>query len=107
GVMVTGSKSNVHPSLYDGDPSEANGPYDPARDATTLPMIRKALERGGPLLAICRGIQELNVALGGTLGTEIQEREGSLDHRAPVSDNQDQRFAIHTTIFINPGNVPA
>ena len=83
GVMVTGSKSNVHPSLYGGDASEANGPYDPARDATTLPLIRRAIERGVPLLAICRGIQELNVALGGTLGTEIQEREGSLDHRAP------------------------
>ncbi len=85
GVMVTGSKSNVHPSLYGGDPSEANGPYDPARDATTLPLIRKAVERGVPLLAICRGIQELNVALGGTLATEIQEREGALDHRAPAA----------------------
>ena len=74
--MVTGSKSNVHPSLYGGDASEANGPYDPARDATTLPLIRKAIERGVPLLAICRGIQELNVALGGTLATEIQERDG-------------------------------
>ena len=102
--MVTGSKSNVHPSLYGGEASEANGPYDPARDATTLPLIRKAIERGVPLLAICRGIQELNVALGGTLATEIQEREGSLDHRAPVSDDQDQRFAIHQTISIKPGS---
>ena len=104
GVMVTGSKSNVHPSLYGGDASEANGPYDPARDATTLPLIRRAIERGVPLLAICRGIQELNVALGGTLGTEIQEREGTLDHRAPVSDKQDERFAIHQTISIKPGS---
>src|SRR5262245_27790758 len=46
GVMVTGSKSNVHPSLYGGDASEANGPYDPARDSTTLPLIRRAIERG-------------------------------------------------------------
>ncbi|MER9137477.1 gamma-glutamyl-gamma-aminobutyrate hydrolase family protein [Mesorhizobium sp. M0051] len=104
GVMVTGSKSNVHPSLYGGDASEANGPYDPARDATTLPLIRRAIERGVPLLAICRGIQELNVALGGTLGTEIQEREGSLDHRAPVSDNQDERFGIRQTVTIKPGS---
>ncbi|WP_163311894.1 gamma-glutamyl-gamma-aminobutyrate hydrolase family protein, partial [Enterobacter cloacae] len=66
GVMMTGSKSNVHPSLYGGDASEANGPYDTDRDATTLPLIRKAIERGVPLLAICRGIQEMNVALGGT-----------------------------------------
>ena len=104
GVMVTGSKSNVHPSLYGGDASEANGPYDPARDATTLPLIRKAIERGVPLLAICRGIQELNVALGGTLATEIQEREGSLDHRAPASDNQDERFGIRQKVSIKPGS---
>ena len=104
GVMITGSKSNVHPSLYGGDASEANGPYDPARDATTLPLIRRAIERGVPLLAICRGIQELNVALGGTLGTEIQERPGSLDHRAVVSDSQDERFKIHQTVTIKPGS---
>lgn len=103
GVMLTGSKSNVNPELYGGDASEANGPYDPDRDATTLPLIRKAIERGVPLLAICRGIQELNVALGGTLATEIQEREGSLDHRAPVSDNQDERFAIRQSVSIKPG----
>lgn len=104
GVMMTGSKSNVHPSLYGGDASEANGPYDPDRDATTLPLIRRAIERGVPLLAICRGIQEMNVALGGTLATELQERPGSLDHRAPVSDNQDERFAIHQSISIKPGS---
>lgn len=103
GVMLTGSKSNVHPSLYGGDASEANGPYDPARDATTLPLIRKAIDYGVPLLAICRGIQELNVALGGTLATEIQEREGILDHRAPVSDLQDERFAIRQPVRIKEG----
>ncbi len=103
GVMLTGSKSNVNPELYGGDASEANGPYDPDRDATTLPLIRRAIERGVPLLAICRGIQELNVALGGSLATEIQEREGSLDHRAPVSDNQDERFAIRQNVSIKPG----
>ncbi|HTV68397.1 MAG TPA: gamma-glutamyl-gamma-aminobutyrate hydrolase family protein [Rhizobiaceae bacterium] len=104
GVMVTGSKSNVHPSLYGEKATEANGPYDPARDATTLPMIRMAIERGVPLLAICRGIQELNVALGGTLATEIQERPGSLDHRAPESDDQDERFAIRQPVTIKPGS---
>jgi putative glutamine amidotransferase len=104
GVMVTGSKSNVHPSLYGGVPSEADGPYDPARDSTTLPLIRKAVEQGVPLLAICRGIQEMNVALGGTLATEIQEREGAIDHRAPRSENQDERFAIRQTVSIRPGS---
>ncbi len=102
GVMFTGSKSNVHPSLYGQEATEDNGPYDPDRDATTLPLIRRAIERGVPLLAICRGIQEMNVALGGTLATEIQDLPGRADHRAPVSDNQDERFAIHQTISIKP-----
>lgn len=104
GVMITGSKSNVHPSLYGEEATEANGPYDPARDATTLPLIRRAIERGVPLLAICRGIQELNVALGGSLAAEIQDRPGALDHRAPVSDNQDERFAIRQPVRIEPGS---
>lgn len=104
GVMITGSKSNVYPALYGGDPSEANGPYDHDRDATTLPLIRRAIERGVPLLAICRGIQELNVALGGTLHTEVQDIEGRLDHRAPASDSQDERFAIRQRISIKPGS---
>lgn len=104
GVMLTGSKSNVNPELYGGHASEENGPYDSDRDATTLPLIRMAIERGVPLLAICRGIQELNVALGGTLETEIQERDGRMDHRAVVSDNQDERFAIHQTVTIKPGS---
>jgi len=104
GVLMTGSKTNVYPDLYGGDSSEANGPYDHDRDATTLPLIRKAIERGIPLLAICRGIQEMNVALGGTLITEIQEMEGRLDHRAPVSDDQDERFGIRQTVSIKPGS---
>jgi len=104
GVLITGSSSNVHPSHYGGEVSEVNEPYDQARDATTLPMIRKAIGAGLPLLAICRGIQELNVALGGTLATEIQEREGSLDHRAPMSDEQDERFAIRQTVSVRPGS---
>ena len=104
GVMLTGSKSNVDPELYGGERSEQNGPYDPRRDATTLPLIRKAIEQGIPLLAICRGIQELNVALGGTLATEIQEREGMLDHRAPESPSQDERFAIRQPVSIKAGS---
>jgi putative glutamine amidotransferase len=102
GVLLTGSKSNVHPSIYGGEPSEANGPYDEARDQTTIPLIRRGIERGVPLLAICRGLQELNVALGGTLATEIQNLPGRLDHRPPQSDSQDERFAIRQTVMIRP-----
>ena len=104
GVLVTGSKSNVHPSLYGAEPSAAHEPYDPARDATSLPLIRRAIERGVPLLAICRGIQELNVALGGTLATEIQDLDGRMDHRAPHSDEQAERFAIRHPVRIKPGS---
>ena len=82
GVLATGSRSNVNPQIYGGEATEANGPYDPERDATTLPLLRRAVERGVPVFAICRGMQELNVALGGTLETEIQELEGVDDHRA-------------------------
>lgn len=104
GVLVTGSKSNVHPSLYGMEPTEAHEPFDPARDATSLPLIRRAIELGVPLLAICRGIQELNVALGGTLATEIQELAERIDHRAPQSDNQTERFAIRHPVGIKPGS---
>lgn len=104
GVMITGSKSNVHPSLYGREATEENGPYDPGRDATSIPMIHAALTRGVPLLCICRGIQELNVALGGTLATEIQNLDGILDHRAAVSDSQDERFAIRQTATVKAGS---
>lgn len=103
GVMMTGSKSNVYPPLYGGEATEENGPYDRDRDATTLPLIRLAVERGVPLLAICRGIQEMNVALGGTLDSEIQDIEGRIDHRAPETGDQDVRFAIRQKVEIRPG----
>lgn len=102
GVLITGSKSNVHPSLYGAEPDAAYEPYDNARDATSLPLIRAAIEKGVPLLAICRGIQELNVALGGTLATEIQELEGRIDHRSPPGESQDERFAIKHSVKLAP-----
>ncbi|MBM21567.1 MAG: gamma-glutamyl-gamma-aminobutyrate hydrolase [Stappia sp.] len=103
GVLMTGSRSNVHPSLYGGEASERNGPYDPRRDATTLPLIRRTLERGLPFFAICRGLQETNVALGGTLVGEVQEIEGRRDHRAPEAETQDQRFALAHHVEVRPG----
>lgn len=102
GVMATGSKTNVHPQHYDVEPSVAHEPFDEARDATAIPLLRRAVERGVPLLAICRGFQELNVALGGSIATEIQELEGKLDHRAAVSDDQKVRFRIHQPVHVKP-----
>jgi putative glutamine amidotransferase len=94
GVLLTGSRSNVHPTHYGEEPSERHEPYDHDRDATTLKLIPMAIEMEVPLFAICRGFQELNVALGGTLVTEAQERPGSLDHRAPLGPPNDERFKL-------------
>lgn len=100
GVLITGSRTNVHPALYGTEPSPAHEPYDPARDALTLPLIRQAVDAGSPTFCICRGIQEMNVALGGTLATEIQEREGTDDHRMQPSDDADLRFAIRHPVAV-------
>ena len=86
GVLFPGSRSNVHPARYGEAPTADAEPFDPRRDATTLPLIHAVLARGVPLFAICRGMQELNVALGGTLIPEVQKLEGRHDHRAPPGD---------------------
>ena len=81
GLFLTGSPSNVEPHHYAGEPSRPGTWHDPERDATTLPLIRAALARGTPLLAVCRGFQELNVVLGGTLHQHVHEIEGYHEHR--------------------------
>jgi putative glutamine amidotransferase len=104
GVLVSGSASNVHPSFYGRQATDADGPFDTARDATTLPLIRRAIDRAIPLLAICRGIQELNVALGGTLASEIQEQPGIWDHRKPADVDRDGMYAIRQSVFVKEGS---
>jgi putative glutamine amidotransferase len=103
GILMTGAVSNVHPPHYGEEPTADHEPYDHARDATTLALIKKVIERGIPLFCICRGFQELNVALGGTLETELQRGEGRLDHRAPQSPDTDVRYAPQHMIAITPG----
>ena len=103
GVLFPGSRSNVHPARYGEAPTADAEPFDPRRDATTLPLIHAVLARGVPLFAICRGMQELNVALGGTLIPEVQKLEGRHDHRAPPGDDQDARFAIRQDVAIVGG----
>ena len=82
GLLLSGSPSNVHPSHYDGGESLTPEHHDLERDATTLRLIPEAIARGMPILAICRGIQELNVALGGTLHQKVHEVPQRMDHRA-------------------------
>ncbi len=92
GVLMTGAVSNVHPPHYGEAPSVDHEPYDPLRDNLSLELIRRCLARKMPMFCICRGFQELNVALGGTLETELQRREGRLDHREPDHGSMDERF---------------
>jgi putative glutamine amidotransferase len=107
GILLTGSRTNVHPSRYGASADPQAEPHDDARDAMAMPLIKAAIQRGVPLLAICRGMQELNVALGGSLFSEVQEIEGRSDHRAPQSDQQEERFAIRHDLHIAPGGVLA
>jgi putative glutamine amidotransferase len=107
GVLLSGSRSNVHPTRYGTPATPKSEPHDPRRDAVTVPLIAATLRRGVPLFAICRGMQELNVSLGGTLIAEVREEPGRADHRAPVSDDADVRFAISHEVAIVPGGMLA
>lgn len=103
GILLTGSRSNIHPNRYDTAAGPKSEPYDNARDALSLPLIKAALQRGVPLFAICRGMQELNVSLGGSLFPDLHEVEGRIDHRAPQSESRDERFAIRQDVNLVPG----
>jgi putative glutamine amidotransferase len=100
GLLLPGSPSNVHPSHYDGGDSLTPEHHDLERDATTLRLIPEALARGMPLLAICRGIQELNVALGGTLHQTVHAVPGRMDHR-PEPGTLEERYAPRHLVFLS------
>ncbi len=90
GLLMTGSPSNVHPSHYGREDLEPVAkPFDPARDAISLAMIRGAVERGVPLFCICRGFQEMNVALGGSLHPRLHVLEDRRDHRSLATGERD------------------
>jgi putative glutamine amidotransferase len=105
GLLLTGSPSNVEPSHYGGPPSREGTLHDPDRDATTLPLIREAVRRDLPVLAICRGIQELNVALGGTLHQRIFEMPERFNHRRRRNPNipDDERYGPAHPVALTPG----
>lgn len=107
GLLLTGSPSNVHPSHFGEDVYDASLPLDPERDAWTLPLVPKALGRGLPFFAICRGAQETNVALGGSLHQAVHELEGYLDHRDPDDEPLDVQYAPAHSVDVLPGGVLA
>src|SRR5712691_10948902 len=104
GLLLSGSPSNFEPSHYGGPPSREGTLHDPDRDATTLPLIREAVCRDMPILAICRGIQELNVALGGSLHQRIFEMPGRFNHRRRKgSMTLDQRYGPAHPVQLSAG----
>lgn len=105
GVLLTGSPSNVHPSHFGEAVHDELLPLDPERDAWTLPLVRRALAIGIPLLAICRGTQEVNVALGGTLHQAVQEQPGHLDHRDNAAAPVDVQYGPAHAIRVMPGGL--
>jgi putative glutamine amidotransferase len=87
GILLTGARANVHPSCFGVDPDVRYEPYDRDRDAIALPLVRACLDRGVPLLGICRGLQEMNVAFGGSLHPEVRDLPGRMNHRAPRAED--------------------
>jgi len=93
GILLPGSPSDIEPHHYNAEPSRPGTLHDPARDATTLPLIPMLLEAGIPLLGVCRGFQEMNVALGGELYQHVHEQPGFQDHRETKSEDVDAMYA--------------
>jgi putative glutamine amidotransferase len=92
GILLSGSLSNVEPMHYGTEKPLNPDSVDRDRDSLTLPLIRTAVERKIPLFAICRGFQEFNVALGGTLHQAVHGVEGHNDHREPLTEDMDVKF---------------
>jgi putative glutamine amidotransferase len=105
GFLLTGGQPNVHPSEYNEAETPAHGSFDRGRDAITLPLIRACIERGQPILGICRGFQEVNVAMGGSLYPEIRDLPGRMNHRMPPDGTLEEVFALRHAVRLAPGGV--
>src|SRR5690606_18749683 len=104
GVMLTGSPSNVHPSHFQEEVADPLLPLDTERDLLTLALVKACVHQGIPLLGICRGFQELNVALGGALHQRVHNVPGMMDHREPKTAPRDEQYAPRHPIRIAPGS---
>jgi putative glutamine amidotransferase len=107
GVLLTGSPSNLDPALYAGGARPVGDPADALRDATTLPLIRACIARGVPLFGLCRGIQELNVALGGSLFGRLHAVPGRADHRSDKTLSYAERYRPSHPVALAPGGLLA
>jgi len=104
GIVLTGSRPNVHPGQYGVEPSAAYEPYDEGRDAVAIPLIRAAVEAGVALFGICRGFQEINVAYGGTLHPEIRDLPGRMNHRMPPGETDPEViYRLRHTVRLTGG----
>ncbi len=107
GVMLTGSPSNVHPSHFGEPVANTALPLDAERDSLTLALVQACLDQGVPLLGVCRGFQEINVALGGTLHQQVHHVPGMMDHRAPDHPPLDEQYLPSHDIAIAPDSAMA
>jgi len=107
GILFTGSPSNVEPFHYSGPASAPGTAHDPARDRTTLPLIRAAVAAGVPVLGICRGFQEMNVAFGGSLHQKVHEVGPYADHRERADDPLDIQYGLSHPLLVQPGGLLA
>lgn len=105
GFLLTGGRPNVHPEEYGEAATEAHGAFDRARDAITLPLVRACVDSGQPFLAICRGFQEVNVAMGGSLHPEIRELPGRMNHRMPPDGTLEEKFELRHDVTFTEGGV--
>jgi putative glutamine amidotransferase len=105
GFLLTGGRPNVHPEEYGEEATAAHGCFDRARDAIVLPLVRACVERGQPFLAICRGFQEVNVALGGSLYPEIRDLPGRMNHRMPPDGTLEEKFELRHDVTFTDGGV--
>mgnify|MGYP001791224563 FL=1 len=105
GFLFTGGRPNVHPEEYGEPETEAHGAFDRARDAIALPLIRACVDRGQPFLGVCRGFQEVNVAMGGTLYPEIRDLPGRMNHRMPPDGTIEEKFALRHVVTVKEGGV--
>ncbi|MEO0702400.1 MAG: gamma-glutamyl-gamma-aminobutyrate hydrolase family protein [Pseudomonadota bacterium] len=105
GFLLTGGRPNVHPEEYGHAPTEAHGTFDRKRDAIALGLVKACVDSGQPILAVCRGFQEMNVAMGGTLHPEIRDLPGRMNHRMPPDGTIEEKFELRHDVHFTSGGV--